>query len=190
MKKVLFMVLLLTFSNTTFAQTKEQESQSKSKTVAFLAKDGTLLKKEYYDVEGGKVSGVGFRNIVITDLLNQNKIGALRITTAHYSSALSSTDTYIGTLDYDELSACIKSLEYMYDHVVNTTPTTYTECEYRTRDGITMSIFWNSKNTWKFVIQTKDYTNRSAQYLNIQSLSTTILNLKNSQVQLKGALGK
>lgn len=191
MKKTVFtFTLLLIINIMVFAQTKEQEPQSKSKTIAFLAKDGSLLKKEFYDIEGGKIDGVGFQNIVISDIISKIKIGALRITTSYYSSALGSSETYIGTLDYDELDACIKSLEYMNEHVINAAPNTYTECEYNTRDGIKMGVFCNSKKGWSFVIQTKSYTNRSAEYLNIQSLSTAILLLKNSQVQLKEALGK
>lgn len=184
--KRLLLLLLITFSLGAYAQ--EQEPASKSKTIAFLSKDGSLLKKEYYDIEGGKVSGVDFQNIIITDEITKEKVGALRIATSYYSSALKNSETFIGTLDYDELDACIKSLEYMNDNIIRKIPDTYTECEYSSRDGIRMNVFWSSKKKWAFMIQTKSYTNRSTQYLDITSLPVVIINLKNSQVQLKETL--
>ena len=126
MKKLLLLLLIVIPLGLSAQEEKEQPS--KSKTIMFQEKSGVIIEKKFYDIEGAKVQGVAFQNIIVTDLSTGEKQGALRLKTSYYSSALKQTETFIGTLDYDELTACIQSLEYMQQNVINQTPTTYTEC--------------------------------------------------------------
>ena len=188
MKQIILLLTLIIFSLNTFAQ--EEKPASKSKAILFQQKEGSLLKREFYDVEGKKV-GVGFQALVVTDEITAEKIGALRIKTYYYSSALKNSETFIGTLDSDELDACIKSLEYMSETIITQTPNTYTECEYKYRDGVSITVFSTSDNTkWQIAIQTKSYTNRSTSYLKISSLPEIINYLKNGQQLLKEKLSR
>lgn len=186
MKKVVFILITL-FCLSANAQEKKQEEASKSKTVELLSKDGVLLKKDFYDI--GKVAGVTFQNIVITDISTGTKTGALRIETSYYSSL--GTDTYIGTLDYDELAGCIKSMTYIKDNVITTTPANYVECEYKTKDGVSLGAYLSTtkkESVWKIYIQTKQYTSRSQHFMKSENISEIISLLNQSLENLKSHL--
>lgn len=188
MKKILFMMAVVFLAITANAQTNKQEESSKSETVQLLQKDGVLLRKDFYDI--GKVGGVTFQNIIITDMSTGEKTGALRLETYYYSSSLG-TDTYIGTLDYDELEGCIKSLTYIKDNVITSLPETYTECEYKTKDGVSLGAYVRTtkkERDWRIYIQTRSYTNRSQEFLSPDKLVEVISLLNKSLENLKAHL--
>ncbi len=111
----IFCILLLSFvlvSNVAFAQ--DSKDESKSKTVEFMAGCGGLIKKEFYDLP--KVKGVVNQVLIITNVLTGKKVGCLRVETSYYNGR--SSDSYIGTLDYEELDACVKSLTYIKDELL------------------------------------------------------------------------
>ena len=110
-----FLIFLLSFvlmSNGAFAQ--ESKEESKSKTVEFMAGCGSLMKKEFYDLP--KVKSVENQVLIITNVLTGKKVGCLRVETSYYNGH--SSDSYIGTLDYEELDACVKSLTYIKDELL------------------------------------------------------------------------
>lgn len=186
MKKIFFLLIVM-FCLSANAQDKKQEDISKSKTVELLQKDGVLLKKDFYDI--GKTTGVTFQNIVITDISTGEKTGALRIETSYFSSI--GTDTYIGTLDYDELAGCIKSLKYIKDNIITTLPDNYIECEYKTKDGVSLGAFLQTTKKgkeWKIYIQTKSYTNRSQEFMKAEKIDEIISFLEQSLENLKSHL--
>lgn len=118
MKKVLIAFLTVVFATMiAFAQEQAKDAipESKSKAIEFLKTDGSLLIKEFYDLV--KVKGVECQVLVITNVVSKKKIGCLRLETK-YSSSYSS-DSCIGTLDSDELDACIQSLQYIKDTFFN-----------------------------------------------------------------------
>lgn len=79
----------------------------------------------------------------------------------------------------------------MSETIITQTPNTYTECEYKSRDGVSITVFSTSDNTkWQIAIQTKSYTNRSTSYLKISSLPEIINYLKNGQQLLKEKLSR
>lgn len=187
MKRVLLIMTVLFLVISVNAQTSK-ENESKSETVQLLQKDGILLRKDFYDI--GKVEGVTFQNIIITDLSTGEKTGALRLETYYYSPSLG-TDTYIGTLDYDELEGCIKSLTYIKDNVITSLPETYTECEYKTKDGVRLGAYVRTtkkEREWNIYIQTRSYTNRSQNFLSSEKLVEVISLLKKSLENLKAHL--
>lgn len=183
MKKLLFMMAVLFLGISANAQDSKQE-ESKSTVVKLLKKDGVLLRKDFYDI--GKVDGVTFENIIITDISTGEKSGALRLKTFHYSSL--GTDTYIGTLDFDELSGCIKSLTYMKNNIMTSTPENYTECEYRTKDDVCLGAYLEKENTWSIYVKTRDYINDSREVLNSGKIDDIIRLLNNSLDNLKAHL--
>ena len=100
MKKFILLIVLVITCSSLAAQ--EKTNSSKSKTVELLEKEGVLLQKDFFDI--GRVGGVSFQTIVITNLSSGEKTGALRIITEYSSSS------YIGTLDFDEFNLNCKRM--------------------------------------------------------------------------------
>ncbi len=182
MKKILFAVLFLFSLNVVSAQQEDSKDESKSETLEFLEKDGACFMKEFYDL--GKVKGVECQVLIITDVVEGSKIGCLRLIT-RYSSSVTS-DTYIGTLDYSEIDACVKSLEYIKSTIQNQ-PSIYTEIEYKTNDGIEIGAYYNeqsnlaAKKGWRAYVYTKSYTSRSAEYFDASNIDALIGILQNAK---------
>ncbi len=169
MKKLVLFLSVLFLSVSGFTQTKDDVPSSQSAAVEFLNTQGSLIVKEFYDLP--KVKGVECQVLILSDVVNNTKMGCLRLET-HYSSSYSS-DSYIGTLDYDELDACIKSLQYIKDSLLPSTPLVYTEVEYKTKDGVKLGAFF-SKNKWSAYVYTKGYTSRSAEFLSADNIDSFI----------------
>lgn len=171
MKKITIFFTLLLCSFLSFAQSeKGAEEQSKSKALEFLAKDGSFKLKEFYDL--GSVKGVKCEVLIITDVVDNIKVGCLRVETSHYVSYSYGSDTYIGTLDYDELDACIKSIKYIQETLLPSTPEVYTESEYRTRDNVKVGAYFDKdKSKWTAFMYTKGYTSKSAAFFDSSSLT-------------------
>lgn len=150
-------------------QAKDEIPESKSKSLEFLKAAGTFIVKEFYDLE--KVKGVGCQVLIMTNALTDTKIGCLRLET-NYRSQYSS-DSYVGTLDADELDACIKSLEYIKNTLLPSNPDVYTEAEYKTSDGVKFGAYYN-KGKWTAFVYTKGYTSRSAEFLGANNIDSFI----------------
>lgn len=191
MKKFLTLVVLSIMSlTTTFAQ-DQQEKKSASKTVEFMSKDGTFFKKEFYDLPsiGTTYNKIDCQVLIITDLKNNNKLGCLRLTT-YYSSSVSN-DEFIGTLDLDELDACILCFEKISSDITISPATTYTEVEYKTRDGVQLGTFWNSKKSeWRTYVQTKSYSSRSMTSISSDNVASLISNLKQAKQMISEKTAK
>lgn len=184
MKKILStkMLLLLLLFTPLFAHSQEsKEPESKSKTIEFANREGSLYQKEFEEI--GKTGGLTFKNIYITDLTSQQTISALRLENSHYIGSGSSID-YVGTLDSDELEGCIKSLNYLKENLIPTKPTLYTEVEYKSRDGILIGAYC-SKGEWKLFVQTKSYTQKSLTVLKVIELDNLINNFIIAKSKLK-----
>ena len=112
------------------AQAKDEVPESKSKAVEFMTADGSFLVKEFYDLQ--KIKGVECQVLIMNNVVSGKKMGCLRLETQYRSQY--SSDSYIGTLDSDELDACIQSLEYIKNTLLPSAPSVYTEAEYKTND--------------------------------------------------------
>ena len=182
MKKIII-VLALIMPMLLCAQEKEEKSNSK--TLEFLSKDGSILKKEFYDLPevGTSYNKTQNQVLIITNMKTNEKMGCLRIITT-YPSSSGNTD-YIGTLDPDELDAAVLSMEKILNEVLPTTPTTYTEVEYKTRDGVEIGTFWKEKKSeWTIYIKTKSYTSRSMSTYKSDELAKLIKNLKDAKLMI------
>lgn len=176
MKKVFLFLAVALISVSAVAQDKAGEVSS-STSINFMSKDGVLLQKEFYDLP--KIKGISFQVLIITDIVQNSKVGCLRIETKYYSNYVS--DTYIGTLDADELGAAIKSLEYIKNNVITNAPGTYTEMTYRTRDKVEVGAYYNSKGNWVIYVEPKNYQSRSLETINESDLDSMIQTFKKAQ---------
>lgn len=173
MKKILFPLVLILSVGTIVAQENGEKGLSKSKVVEMLNKEGVLLKKEFYDI--GKIPVAEFQNVIITDISSGKRFGALRVQTSTYTST--GTDTYIGTLDYDEIEDCIKSLSFFKNGLIVSIPPTYTECAFKTKDGVSFGAYLHTtkkEQYWRLFIKTKSYTDRSQKFMDIDQLDVII----------------
>lgn len=168
-----------TFAQTTNLTTRE----SKSKTVEFEEKNGSFLKKEYYDLDD--VKDVKCQVLIITDLKTNDQIGCLLIGTADL------TYRYTGILDYDELGAAIESLEYIQREVIPTTPEVQTRVLYTSRDNVTLGVYsylsmGSTKEVYKWRVYVKPTIyNDSFEGFNKKHIDKLIENLKKAQTLIE-----
>ena len=151
------------------AQAKDDVPESKSKAVKFMRADGTFIVRELYDLR--EIKGVECRVLIMSDVVSGKKMGCLRLTT-RYSSGYSD-DSYTGTLDSDELDACIQSLEYIKNTLLPSTPAVYTEAQYKTNDGVVFGAYYD-KGKWTAFVYTQDYTSRSAVFIDVENIDSFI----------------
>lgn len=180
MKKIF--IFLLSLFAVAISSAQEQEKKSNSETVEFLSKDGSFYKKEFYDLPavGASYNKVDCQVLIITDMKSNEKRGCLRLTT-YYSSSVSN-DSYIGTLDPDELDACIMCFEKILSEITVSPATTYTEVEYKTRDGVQLGTYWSEKKSdWRTYVQTKSYSSRSMSTVSSDNVASLISNLKQAK---------
>ena len=152
MKRIVIGIICIMFASVCFAQNEAVNNETKSKTLAFMAKDGTLLQKEVHYLGNIKnvLDSISFEVMFIKDVLANLEIGCLRLEQANSNKYSSDTYTYVGTLDYDEIDACIQSLTYIKS-IIKTLPEKYTEIEYKTNDNLKMGVYSSNKG-WTFYI--------------------------------------
>lgn len=181
MKKVTLLLLLSIFvSASSFAQAKDEVPESKSKAVEFMTADGSFLVKEFYDLQ--KIKGVECQVLIMNNVVSGKKMGCLRLETQYPSQY--SNDSYIGTLDSDELDACIQSLEYIKNTLLPSAPAVYTEAEYKTNDGVKFGAYYN-KGKWTAFVYTKSYTSRSAVFLDVENIDSFIAVMQQAKTMIE-----
>lgn len=180
MRKIIFIILsFVLVCNTSFAQ--DAEDVSKSKSIKFMAKSGSLIKKEFYDLP--EVKGINNQVLIITDILSGKKLGCMRIETSYYNGH--SSDLYVGTLDYEEIDACIKSLTYIKDKLLQTKPKVYTETIYKTLDNLKIGAYYSKeKSTWRAFIYTKEDISHSAEFIDTSNIATFIDIMKQAKTMI------
>ena len=169
-------------ANASISRHKEMQIANRGYIYEFLEKDGSVFKKEFYDLPtvGKSYNKTENQVLIITDLKSNEKRGCFRIITKYPTS--SGSDSYIGTLDPDELDAAVLSLEKILNEIIPNTAETYTEVEYKTRDGVQIGTYWNEKkNEWTLYVQTKRYSSRSLSSFKSDELTTLIDNLKKAK---------
>lgn len=155
MKKLALLTVLLACFISLKAQ--EETKESKSLSVEFLNKSGSIYKKDFIPlglVANGIVGSASLEVLNITNLNNENKSSCLRITTAQ------STISYVGIIDFDELDACINFMKYLKDSVLNTIPENYMEYTYLSKDHCEIGAFKYGKK-WNISLQPKSYNSNS-----------------------------
>ena len=203
--RTLFSVVLLMTSVDLFAdeansnndQSQEealsQRENSASKTVDFLNSHSSFTKYEYYalpDVGKGS-SRIGNEVVIITDVVNNEKIGCLRVSNSgmlqNYGYGFF-RNRYACVLDLDELDDLVKSCEYIQSDVLKTEAEVPTVIKFKTLDGLSLVVAWPAINSgfytdkgWDIFIKTDPYDNDSNRKINIKYFPQFIQNLKDAK---------
>lgn len=154
--KLLLILQFLLISLMSNAQENEVEQikESQSSFVNFDSNQGSLILRQYYNL-GSLKTKLGFWDIlsnkeyvsldvnilVSTDVKTKAQRGCVR---------LEEGTRYIGTLDYEELDACIQSIDYMKSIIMNPTQN-YTECSYKTLDKLELGVYCSNGKWSSFI---------------------------------------
>lgn len=151
MKNLLLSFLMIGFAVLSFAQETTKEPVSQSESVEFLSNSGLFVLREYYEL--GEIKSIEFikgvrdemdcRALIMTNLKDNTKMGCFRFEIIEGS--IQNSVTLIGTIDADELDACIQILKYISNNLLPTKPAIYTEVEYITRDNVKIGAFFSDK---------------------------------------------
>ena len=180
MKKLFILLVLL--CSVAVSNAQEKETENRSKAALFEESKGSLIRKDFYNLP--KVGGLENNVLILTDIFTGTKIGCLRMETKYHSSY--SSDTYVGTLDFEELDAAIKSLSYIKETILPTTPDVYSEIVFKSKDGVQLGTYFNEKTKkWVVFIYTKSYTSRSAKYFDETELSEMIEIMKTAKSKIQ-----
>lgn len=102
MKKLFLFTVLFTIAALSFAQERETE-KSASEAVRFEKSVGSLIKKDFYNLEDAE-NFYKIDVLILTNVLSGAKVGCLRWENRYKADYMSSSYIpYIGTLDFDEL---------------------------------------------------------------------------------------
>lgn len=142
------MAILFSCMSSAVAQSTS-DKKSDSKTIAFRDRSGSLIKEEIFNV--GKFNRVNYDVMIYTDLIKNEKVGSLRVTTSD------SRYLYYGYLDSDEIDAALKTLTYIKDNVLTTSPTTDTKIEYNSRDKVRIGVSAETNGKWVVYIFAHSY---------------------------------
>ncbi len=154
MKKTLStIVLFLAFYSVSFCQAKKVDDGAKSKTELFTEKSGSMIKKEFIDLE--KIGPVKFQILKLTDVLTNVTTSGLRLEGPGRSSSKTAF------LDADEVDGLIKSIAYINASVLNTAPPANdVEYNFRARSGFAAGVF-NYENKWNAYLKLERYDSDS-----------------------------
>ena len=154
MKKLFILFVLLCSVAVSNAQEKETE-KPQSKAALFENSIGSLIRKESYVLP--RVGGAEMDVVILTDIITGTKIGCLRMKTKYHRPYTEPDifETYAGYIDFEELDAAIKSLSYIKETILPTTPDVDTRFTFNFKDGGELRIDFNEKTKkWVFSIYT------------------------------------
>ena len=191
MKKLFILLVLL--CSVAVSNAQEKETENRSKAALFEESKGSLIRKDFYNLP--KVSGVENNVLILTDILTGTKIGCLRM--EYYDDY---NDLRAGYIDFEELDAAIKSLSYIKETILYTTPDVYTEFSFKSKDGVQLGTYFNEK-TQKWVVfiwlrkwadflvevnaEPKCSSRKYALHCDVTQLSKMIENLKRAKSKIQ-----
>lgn len=182
MKRILFILtVLLTCTGSISAQSID-EKKSDSKTIAFRDRSGSLMKEEIFNV--GKFNRVNYDVMIYTDLIKNEKVGSLRVTTSD------SRYLYYGYLDSDEIDATLKTLSYIKDNVLSTVPSTDTKIEYNSRDKVRIGVSAEANGKWVVYIYAHSYDKDTRTTFSSNDLAKMIDAITQAQTMITNKLTK
>ena len=173
MKKLVLVLLCMFAATTMMAQTVDLEKEPKSETLKFL-EYGACFKKEFYDI--GTIRDLMCQVLIITDIVDNTKMGCVML----------GVTSKFATLDYTEIDACIKFLEYI-KNVTCDQPAVYTEFLFQTNDDIEIGAFYNEdgnmiiKQGWNISVQISKYVSAPTAYFPVKNIDLFIDLLTNAK---------
>ncbi|MBG6129407.1 hypothetical protein IWQ47_001290 [Aquimarina sp. EL_43] len=177
MKKIIPLIFLFIYI-TIFSQ-DQKTNLNQSNAEIFSNKSGSLIEKQFKEV--GKVDKTEIKIVKLTDMISGESISSLRLERRFIDKYTS--DTKIASLDTDEISALIKSIEIIRGQVFSFPPENYTEISFRSRSGFEAGCYWN-KNIWKPYIQFKKNDRKSLLRLNKPDFLNLLALIKQAKKEL------
>ena len=191
MKKLFILLVLL--CSVAVSNAQEKETENRSKAALFEESKGSLIRKDFYNLP--KVGGLENNVLILTDIFTGTKIGCLRM--EYYYNDF---DYCAGYIDFEELDAAIKSLSYIKETILHTTPDVYTEFSFNSKDGVQLGTYFNEK-TQKWVVficirefseypskanvEPKCSSRKLALHCDVTQLSRMIENLKRAKSKIQ-----
>lgn len=191
MKKLFILLVLL--CSVAVSNAQEKETENRSKAALFEESKGSIIRKDFYNLP--KVGGLENNVLILTDIFTGTKIGCLRM--VYYYNDFDYCDGYI---DFEELDAAIKSLSYIKETILHTTPDVYTEFSFKSKDGVQLGTYFNEK-TQKWVVficirefleypakanvEPKCSSRKKALHCDVTQLSRMIENLKRAKSKIQ-----
>ena len=191
MKKLFILLVLL--CSVAVSNAQEKETENRSKAALFEESKGSLIRKDFYNLP--KVGGLENNVLILTDIFTGTKIGCLRM--EYYDDY---NDLRAGYIDFEELDAAIKSLSYIKETILPTTPDVYSEIVFKSKDGVQLGTYFNEK-TQKWVVfiwlrkwadflvevnaEPKCSSRKYALHCDVTQLSKMIENLKRAKSKIQ-----
>lgn len=176
--KKLMIILLVVLSTMVNAQNQEKD-ELMSNTDKFSSKSGTLIQKDFLLI--GKVSTIKLKVLHLTDLINNSKIGAIKMDME--VSKTYTSDTKTAVLDADEIDGLIKSITVMQEKVFISTPDVYTEVFFKSRSGFEAGCYY-SDNKWNTYLKLEKYDKDSYAWLSISDFGILLSLLQEAKTKL------
>lgn len=185
MKKTISMILFLLFSISQFtsAQTANivnaKHDEPTSNVEKFSNRSGTLMKKDFIEI--GTLKKCEIKVNYFTDLISGQKQSAVRFEYEYKSSYTS--DTKIALLDADEIDGLMQSIKIMQDKVFASTPSNYTEVEFKSRSGFAAGCY-SKNNTWSCYLKLERFDGNSYVWLDNQDMTVLLDLLQQAKTKL------
>jgi len=177
----LILLLISTFVSIQLLAQPQQKAKEKeiSNTDKFTERAGALIKREFVKI--GEIKKCQIEVAYYTDLINNQKISAVRFEYEYHSSY--SNDTKIAILDADEIDGLIKSIRIIQEKILPTIATTYTEVNFRSRTNFMAGCF--SKNSsWDAFLKLEAYDSNSYVFMDGDDLVLLLSLLEQAKSKL------
>jgi len=165
MKKLLILFCLLLTAYTSFSQEKEARL---SKADEFSKKSGILLQSEFIKI--GTFKTVSVEVLKMKDLSSDQSNSSLRF--EYVEKGTYTSDTRISTIDFDEISGLLSSIEKIQTKVITVTPPTYTEVMFISRTGFEFGVYYEETKASWFGLMKIGRLVKSSVYFHVEELST------------------
>lgn len=184
MKKQLITLLAIASTTIALAQTKSTKGEmekSQSKAEIFSEKSGSLIQKQFIEID--KIKSCNIQVAIFSDLLSNLKTSAVRFEKTYKASYSSTSDTKIAMLDPDELDALIKSLNVLKEKIYPTSPTDYTEINFKSRSGFSAGCFFD-KGKWSPYMKLEKHDSDSYVFFDLNDTQNLIDILAKAKLKL------
>jgi len=149
-------------------QTAQAEPEPKTKLEAFQVQTGTVVIKGYSEI--GRVTALGSIEVdamEFTDLTSGRKQSGVLIEVKE-SGRLENTDRSF--IDYDEVDALLKGLEYISKATSDVTNLKMFEATYKTKGDFSAATYSNTSGEIKAAVSS-GYIRPASAYLSLQQLA-------------------
>lgn len=142
----------------------------------------SFSEKMFYDI--GKVKGLKFQVVKLTNILKKESIKSLRLEYVYKTQYTS--DTKVAVLDADEIDGLLSALKYIQTTVLPETRNEYCEITFKSRSGFRAGVYFDfEKLLWKPFLQLKQFDSNSSVFLPIEDFPSLILLINKANESIK-----